>query len=57
MLDPFLGIGNSAIAAKNCGVSKFIGFEIDEAYLAEARRRIGAQASLPAGQAGVSPAG
>ena len=36
MLDPFLGIGNSAIAAKNCGVSKFIGFEIDEAYLAEA---------------------
>jgi site-specific DNA-methyltransferase (adenine-specific) len=41
MLDPFLGIGNSAIAAKNCGVSRFIGFEIDEAYLAETRRRIG----------------
>jgi DNA modification methylase len=57
MLDPFLGIGNSAIAAKNCGVSRFIGFEIDEAYLAETKRRIGAQASLPAGQAGVSPAG
>ena len=35
----------SAVAAKNCGVKKFIGFEIDEAYLAEARRRIGAQAS------------
>ena len=56
MLDPFLGIGNSAIAAKNSGVKKFIGFEIDETYLAEAQRRIGAQASLPAGQAGVSPA-
>jgi site-specific DNA-methyltransferase (adenine-specific) len=40
MLDPFLGIGNSAIAAQRCGVKKFIGFEIDETYLAEARRRI-----------------
>jgi site-specific DNA-methyltransferase (adenine-specific) len=40
MLDPFLGIGNSAIAAQRCGVKKFIGFEIDEEYLAEARRRL-----------------
>jgi site-specific DNA-methyltransferase (adenine-specific) len=40
MLDPFLGIGNSAAAAKNCGIKKFIGFEIDEAYLAEAKRRL-----------------
>jgi site-specific DNA-methyltransferase (adenine-specific) len=40
MLDPFLGIGNSAVAAQLCGVKKFIGFEIDEAYLAEAKRRI-----------------
>jgi site-specific DNA-methyltransferase (adenine-specific) len=40
MLDPFLGIGNSAVAAKRCGVKKFIGFEIDEAYLAEAKRRL-----------------
>jgi site-specific DNA-methyltransferase (adenine-specific) len=40
MLDPFLGIGNSAIAAQRCGVKKFIGFEIDEIYLAEARRRL-----------------
>jgi site-specific DNA-methyltransferase (adenine-specific) len=40
MLDPFLGIGNSAIAAQRCGVKKFIGFEIDKTYLAEARRRI-----------------
>ena len=40
MLDPFFGIGNSAIAAQRCGVKKFIGFEIDKAYLAEAKRRL-----------------
>jgi site-specific DNA-methyltransferase (adenine-specific) len=40
VLDPFLGIGNSAVAAKRCGVKHFIGFEIDEGYLAEARRRL-----------------
>jgi site-specific DNA-methyltransferase (adenine-specific) len=40
MLDPFLGIGNSAIAAQRCRVNNFIGFEIDETYLAEAQRRI-----------------
>jgi site-specific DNA-methyltransferase (adenine-specific) len=41
MLDPFLGIGNSAVAAQRCGVKKFIGFEIDKTYLDEATRRIG----------------
>jgi len=40
MLDPFLGIGNSAIAAQQSAVPKFIGFEIDETYLAEAKRRL-----------------
>lgn len=40
MLDPFLGIGNSAVAAQRCGVKNFIGFEIDEEYLAEAKRRV-----------------
>ena len=40
MLDPFLGIGNSAVAAQRCGVREFIGFEIDENYLAEAKRRV-----------------
>ena len=40
MLDPFLGIGNSAVAARKCEIEKFIGFEIDEKYLIEARRRI-----------------
>jgi site-specific DNA-methyltransferase (adenine-specific) len=40
MLDPFLGIGNSAVAAQGCGVKKFLGFEIDDAYLSEMKRRI-----------------
>jgi site-specific DNA-methyltransferase (adenine-specific) len=40
MLDPFLGIGTSAVAARECGVATFIGFEIDEAYLEEAKRRV-----------------
>ena len=43
MLDPFLGIGNSAIAAQKCGAKKFIGFEIDDTYLAEAERRLQSQ--------------
>lgn len=37
VMDPFLGIGHSALAAKNCGVGRFIGFEIDKEYLGEAR--------------------
>jgi len=55
MLDPFLGIGNSAVAAKKCGVKNFIGFDIDEEYLAEARRRV-TQASSLTSQAGILPA-
>jgi site-specific DNA-methyltransferase (adenine-specific) len=43
MLDPFLGIGSSAVAARRCGVKNFIGFEIDENYLTEAKRRIHAE--------------
>lgn len=45
MLDPFVGIGNSAVAAQRCGVPKFIGFDIDETYVAEAARRIAAASS------------
>ncbi len=41
ILDPFLGIGNSAVAAKQAGLKSFVGFEIDEDYLREARRRLG----------------
>jgi site-specific DNA-methyltransferase (adenine-specific) len=45
MLDPFLGIGNSAVAAQRRGVKKLIGFEIDKAYLTEAKRRLGSTES------------
>jgi site-specific DNA-methyltransferase (adenine-specific) len=40
ILDPFLGIGNSAVAALRCGVANFIGFDVDESYVREARRRL-----------------
>lgn len=40
MLDPFLGIGHSALAARAQGVSHFIGFEIDPGYYQEASERI-----------------
>ncbi|NNE92610.1 MAG: site-specific DNA-methyltransferase [Verrucomicrobiales bacterium] len=40
MLEPFLGIGHAALAAGQCDVANFTGFEIDEAYLEEARERV-----------------
>ena len=33
MLNPFGGIGHSALAAKQCGIRKFIGFDIDRKYV------------------------
>jgi len=41
VLDPFLGIGHAAEGARVCGVSTFIGFEIDAGYLGEACKRLG----------------
>jgi site-specific DNA-methyltransferase (adenine-specific) len=40
MLEPFLGIGHAALAAREAGVARFIGFEIDEQYFAEAKARL-----------------
>ena len=40
MLDPFLGIGHSALAAKQCGIGRFYGFDIDAGYVAVARREL-----------------
>jgi site-specific DNA-methyltransferase (adenine-specific) len=40
MLDPFLGIGHAALAAKQCGIAKFIGFDIDSGYVELARKNI-----------------
>lgn len=37
VMDPFLGIGTSAVAARRFGILKFEGFEIDEGYLSVAR--------------------
>lgn len=37
VLDPFLGIGHAALAAQKCSAARFIGFELDEQYLAVAR--------------------
>jgi site-specific DNA-methyltransferase (adenine-specific) len=43
MLDPFLGIGSSAIAALRHPVRSFTGIELDPAYLATTRERIDAE--------------
>ena len=40
VLDPFLGIGHSAHGARACDVEKFIGFEIDPGYFAQACERL-----------------
>jgi site-specific DNA-methyltransferase (adenine-specific) len=40
VLDPFLGLGQSALAALALGAN-FVGFEIDPGYFAEACRRVG----------------
>ncbi len=40
MMDPFLGIGNAAVAADQSSLNRFVGFEIDEVYLSEAKRRL-----------------
>ena len=40
VLDPFLGLGNSGIAAKKCGVKEFLGFDIDSYYAKESINNI-----------------
>jgi len=40
LLDPFLGIGTSAMAAQRMKIANFTGFEIDQAYLSIARERL-----------------
>lgn len=42
VMDPFLGIGHAALAARECGVERFIGFEIDPEYFREAEERLAA---------------
>ncbi len=45
MLDPFLGIGTSAIAAHRQKLEHFTGIELDSEYLAVARERLEAEKS------------
>jgi site-specific DNA-methyltransferase (adenine-specific) len=52
MLDPFLGIGHSALAAKQCGVGEFIGFDIDAEYVSVARAAVEAGVMKTTGEAG-----
>ncbi|GAA5483399.1 DNA-methyltransferase [Haloferula sargassicola] len=40
LLDPFLGIGSSAVAAKRMGLAHFTGIELDDHYLAVAKERL-----------------
>ena len=40
VLDPFLGIGNAAVAAQRCGVLRFVGIELDHEYLGLSRHRL-----------------
>ncbi|MCX8237600.1 MAG: site-specific DNA-methyltransferase [Akkermansiaceae bacterium] len=40
LLDPFSGIGTSALAAQRMKVPRYTGFEIDKNYLATARERL-----------------
>ena len=47
VMDPFLGIGSSAVAAYEEGIRNFTGFDIDAGYLAVARRRLDEAAAAP----------
>jgi len=50
LLDPFLGIGTSALAAERMGIAAFTGIELDEHYLATAQERLNEQAAHKASQ-------
>lgn len=50
LLDPFLGIGTSAVAAVRQGLGDFTGIELDEHYLEVARERVCAEEDQQAGE-------
>jgi site-specific DNA-methyltransferase (adenine-specific) len=47
VMDPFLGIGHSALAAKRCGIKEFIGFDIDPSYVKLARAALARGSTEP----------
>lgn len=57
LLDPFLGIGSSALAAQKLKIASFIGFEIDEDYVQIARERLADDAASPKLKPTPPPAG
>jgi site-specific DNA-methyltransferase (adenine-specific) len=40
VIDPFVGIGNTGVAAKRCRVTRFLGIDIDQTYLDQARENL-----------------
>ena len=50
LLDPFLGIGTSALAARRQGIAEFTGIELDAHYLETANERLAAQEESQAGE-------
>ena len=49
VLDPFVGIGHSALAAKACKVATFIGFDIDADYILVAKSALNDGRTQPTG--------
>lgn len=52
VMDPFLGIGHSALAALQCNVGTFFGFDIDPEYLEVARRSLETGRTTPTNKMG-----
>jgi site-specific DNA-methyltransferase (adenine-specific) len=52
VMDPFLGIGTSAVAAAELGIRNFTGYEIDEEYLKVARELLAQAIPEEPGQVG-----
>ena len=48
VLDPFLGLGSSAIAAYECKVRSFVGFDLEQEFLRYAQARLDESARAPA---------
>ena len=46
VVDPFLGIGSTAVASARLGVS-FVGFEIDRGYIEETMARLRPYSGTP----------
>ena len=47
LLDPFNGIGSSAVAAVRMGIAEYTGFDIDAEYLATTQARLDAEKNQP----------